>query len=105
MFTIHSGISGSGKSVGASRLLSQLYRLATHTKKEARLANNLQQAQQVLDAFGCCYTRRNTNTSMFSKFLEIQLKLPSQVEAVMRNRMTNTSMLCLMHRRLASIVQ
>ncbi|KAI8346302.1 chitin synthase-domain-containing protein [Mortierella sp. GBAus27b] len=66
------GISGSGKTVSTSHLLSQLCRLATHTKKEARIANKLQQAQQVLDAFGCCHTRENNNASMFSKFLEIQ---------------------------------
>ncbi|KAF9930515.1 hypothetical protein BGZ67_005759 [Mortierella alpina] len=67
-----SGVSGSGKSVGASHVLSQLCRLAAHTKKEARVASQLQQAQQVLDAFGSCYTRENRNASMFSKFLEIQ---------------------------------
>ncbi|KAF9116313.1 hypothetical protein BGX27_003621 [Mortierella sp. AM989] len=52
--------------------MSQLCRLAAHTKKEARVATQLQQAQHILDAFGCCYTRENNNASMFSKFLEIQ---------------------------------
>ncbi|KAF9398540.1 hypothetical protein BGX21_007652 [Mortierella sp. AD011] len=69
---VMSGVSGSGKTVGASHIMSQLCRLATHTKKEARVATQLQQAQQVLDAFGCCSTRENNNASMFSKFLEIQ---------------------------------
>ncbi|KAG0265994.1 hypothetical protein BG011_003644 [Mortierella polycephala] len=69
---VMSGISGSGKTVGASHILSQLCRLSAHTRKEARVASQLQQAQQVLDAFGCCYTKENKNTSMFSKFLEIQ---------------------------------
>ncbi|KAG0055544.1 hypothetical protein BGZ83_008289 [Gryganskiella cystojenkinii] len=66
------GISGSGKSVGASHILAQLCRLAAHTKKEARVSSQLQQAQQVLEAFGCAYTAENRNASMFSKFLEIQ---------------------------------
>ncbi|KAF9351725.1 hypothetical protein BGX26_010331 [Mortierella sp. AD094] len=69
---VMSGVSGSGKTVGASHIMSQLCRLAAHTKKEARVATQLQQAQQVLDAFGCCSTRENNNASMFSKFLEIQ---------------------------------
>ncbi|OAQ24140.1 glycosyltransferase family 2 protein [Linnemannia elongata AG-77] len=71
-FCICSGVSGSGKSVGASHITSQLCRLATHTKKESRVASQLQQAQQILDAFGCAYTKDNQNASMFSKFLEIQ---------------------------------
>ncbi|KAI1314517.1 hypothetical protein EDD11_002033 [Mortierella claussenii] len=69
---VMSGVSGSGKTVGASHLISQLCRLAAHSKKEARVAAQLQQAQQILDAFGCSYTRENNNASMFSKFLEIQ---------------------------------
>ncbi|KAG0366891.1 hypothetical protein BGX24_003497 [Mortierella sp. AD032] len=66
------GVSGSGKSVGASHITAQLCRLATHTKKESRVASQLQQAQQILDAFGCAHTKDNQNASMFSKFLEIQ---------------------------------
>ncbi|KAF9138080.1 hypothetical protein BGX30_009614 [Mortierella sp. GBA39] len=53
-------------------VMRQLCRLATHTKKESRVASQLQQAQQILDAFGCAYTNDNKNASMFSKFLEIQ---------------------------------
>ncbi|KAG0069355.1 hypothetical protein BGZ89_003035 [Linnemannia elongata] len=53
-------------------VMRQLCRLATHTKKESRVASQLQQAQQILDAFGCAYTKDNQNASMFSKFLEIQ---------------------------------
>ena len=68
-----SGVSGSGKSVSASHIAAQLCRLATHTKKEARVASQLQQAQQILDAFGCSHTKGNRNASMFSKFLEIQV--------------------------------
>ncbi|KAG0039060.1 hypothetical protein BGZ82_009866 [Podila clonocystis] len=69
---VMSGISGSGKTTGAAHVMAQLCRLASHTKKEARVASQLQQAQQVLDAFGCCFTNENKNASMFSKFLEIQ---------------------------------
>jgi myosin heavy subunit len=69
-------VSGSGKSVGASHITAQLCRLATHTKKESRVASQLQQAQQILDAFGCAYTKDNKNASMFSKFLEIQVHKP-----------------------------
>ncbi|KAG0297870.1 hypothetical protein BGZ96_004521 [Linnemannia gamsii] len=54
------------------RRTAQLCRLATHTKKESRVASQLQQAQQILDAFGCAFTKDNMNASMFSKFLEIQ---------------------------------
>ncbi|KAF9920458.1 hypothetical protein FBU30_009711 [Linnemannia zychae] len=72
---IMSGVSGSGKSVGASHITAQLCRLATHTKKEARVASQLQQAQQILEAFGCAHTKDNKNASMFSKFLEIQSRL------------------------------
>ncbi|GJJ76042.1 chitin synthase [Entomortierella parvispora] len=69
---LHLRRTGSGKSVGASHIVAQLCRLAAHTKKEARVSSQLQQAQQVLDAFGCVHTAENRNASMFSKFLEIQ---------------------------------
>ncbi|KAG0244539.1 hypothetical protein BGW41_007302 [Actinomortierella wolfii] len=69
---IFCGMTGSGKTTSASHVLAQLCRLGTHTKREARIALQLQQAQRIVDAFGCSYTKANRNASLYSKFLEVQ---------------------------------
>ncbi|CAG8613826.1 12456_t:CDS:2 [Cetraspora pellucida] len=69
---IFSGINGSGKTVTESHLLSQLLLLSTHTKKEAKIANQIQNAQTILEAFGNTKSINNINASRFGKYLELQ---------------------------------
>nr|CAG8434522.1 6220_t:CDS:2 [Entrophospora candida] len=69
---IFSGITGSGKTASQGHLLQQLLLLSTHTKKEAKLANQIQNAQTVLEAFGNAKTTQNINASRFGKYLELQ---------------------------------
>ncbi|CAG8527725.1 6358_t:CDS:2, partial [Acaulospora colombiana] len=60
------------RSVNVGHLLSQLLLLSTHTKKEAKLANQIQNAQIILEAFGNVKTVQNINASRFGKYLELQ---------------------------------
>ncbi|CAG8759626.1 8704_t:CDS:2, partial [Racocetra persica] len=69
---IFSGINGSGKTVTESHLLSQLLLLSTHTKKEAKIANQIQNAQTILEAFGNTKSINNINASRYGKYLELQ---------------------------------
>ncbi|KAF0444401.1 glycosyltransferase family 2 protein [Gigaspora margarita] len=69
---VFSGIDGSGKTETESHLLSQLLLLSTHTKKEAKIANQIQNAQTILQAFGNAKSIHNINASRFGKYLELQ---------------------------------
>ncbi|CAG8549614.1 9528_t:CDS:2 [Diversispora eburnea] len=69
---IFSGITGSGKTATQGHLLSQLLLLSTHTKKEAKIANQIQNVQIILEAFGNSKTVQNINASRFGKYLELQ---------------------------------
>ncbi|RHZ75834.1 hypothetical protein Glove_209g12 [Diversispora epigaea] len=69
---IFSGITGSGKTATQGHLLSQLLLLSTHTKKEAKIANQIQNVQIILEAFGNSKTIQNINASRFGKYLELQ---------------------------------
>ncbi|CAG8690838.1 11108_t:CDS:1, partial [Scutellospora calospora] len=66
------GINGSGKTVTEGHLLSQLLLLSTHTKKEAKIANQIQNARTILEAFGNTRTKQNINSSRYGKYLELQ---------------------------------
>lgn len=46
--------------------------LSTHGKKEAKLQQQIQSAQAILDAFGCAFTSQNVSASKFGKFQELQ---------------------------------
>ncbi|CAI2172505.1 17453_t:CDS:2 [Funneliformis geosporum] len=69
---IFSGITGSGKTATQGHLLQQLLLLSTHTKKESKIANQIQNAQIILEAFGNSKTKQNINASRFGKYLELQ---------------------------------
>ncbi|PKK79481.1 hypothetical protein RhiirC2_825484 [Rhizophagus irregularis] len=69
---IFSGVTGSGKTATQGHLLQQLLLLSTHTKKESKIANQIQNAQIILEAFGNSKTQQNINASRFGKYLELQ---------------------------------
>ncbi|RKP09587.1 chitin synthase-domain-containing protein [Thamnocephalis sphaerospora] len=69
---ILTGISGSGKSESHKSLVRQLCLLAAHSKKDAKMHAQVQQALQVLEAFGNARTATNPNASFYGLFEELQ---------------------------------
>ncbi|KAI8379528.1 chitin synthase [Radiomyces spectabilis] len=67
-----SGITGSGKSTTRTHLLETLLLLSTHSKKEAKLQQQIRNAFVVLEAFGHARTTQNRSASKFGIFQEVQ---------------------------------
>ncbi|KAJ7065405.1 glycosyltransferase family 2 protein [Mycena amicta] len=65
------GITASGKSSSMRLLASQLLRLSTHSRKEAKLADQLRAMTTLLDSFGNAKTQTNPDASRHSKLLEL----------------------------------
>ncbi|KAF8627926.1 hypothetical protein AX17_006081 [Amanita inopinata Kibby_2008] len=65
------GITGSGKSSGLRLLANQLLRLSSHSKKEARIAEQIKSLFTVLDSFGNAKTLMNPNASRHGRYLEL----------------------------------
>ncbi|KAJ7623767.1 chitin synthase [Roridomyces roridus] len=65
------GITGSGKSASMRLLSSQLLQLSTHSRKEAKLADQLRALTTVVDSFGNAKTHANPDASRHSKLLEL----------------------------------
>ena len=65
------GITGSGKSFSSSLLVNQFLRLSTHSKREAKLAEQIKALGSVLDAFGNAKTVMNANASRHGRYLEL----------------------------------
>ncbi|CAG8463565.1 8890_t:CDS:2 [Paraglomus occultum] len=69
---IFSGITGSGKTASHNHLIQQLLLLSTHTKKESKISNQIENAQIILEAFGNAKTVQNNNASRYGKYTELQ---------------------------------
>ncbi|KAJ7230442.1 chitin synthase [Mycena pura] len=65
------GITASGKSASMRLVASQLLRLSTHSRKEAKLADQLRAMTTLLDSFGNAKTQANPDASRHSKLLEL----------------------------------
>ncbi|KAF7289054.1 Glycosyltransferase family 2 protein [Mycena chlorophos] len=65
------GVTASGKSSSMRLLASQLLRLSTHSRKEAKLADQLRAMTTLLDSFGNAKTQANPDASRHSKLLEL----------------------------------
>ncbi|KAJ6568375.1 glycosyltransferase family 2 protein [Mycena vulgaris] len=65
------GITASGKSASLRLLASQLLRLSTHSRKEAKVADQLRAMTTILDSFGNAKTQANPDASRHSKLLEL----------------------------------
>ncbi|KAK2463731.1 hypothetical protein APHAL10511_004224 [Amanita phalloides] len=65
------GITGSGKSHSLRILTNQILRLSSHSKKEARVADQIKSLFTVLDSFGNAKTLMNPNASRHGRFLEL----------------------------------
>ncbi|KAJ7846265.1 glycosyltransferase family 2 protein [Mycena leptocephala] len=65
------GITASGKSASMRLLAAQLLRLSTHSRKEAKLADQLRAMSTLVDSFGNAKTQPNADASRHSKLLEL----------------------------------
>ncbi|KAH9939246.1 chitin synthase [Epithele typhae] len=65
------GITASGKSASSQLLVNQLLRLSTHSKKEAKLSEQLKSLSTLLDSFGNAKTLVSPNASRHSRYLEL----------------------------------
>ncbi|KAF8634627.1 hypothetical protein AX15_000804 [Amanita polypyramis BW_CC] len=65
------GITGSGKSSGLRLLTNQILRLSSHSKKEAKTAEQIKSMFTVLDSFGNAKTLMNPNASRHGRYLEL----------------------------------
>lgn len=65
------GITGSGKTSTQKLLLTQLLRLSTYTKKDARLAEQIKALSPVLSAFGNAKTLMNPNATRHVQYTEL----------------------------------
>ncbi|KAJ7708969.1 glycosyltransferase family 2 protein [Mycena rosella] len=70
-FVVARGITASGKSASLRLLAGQLLRLSTHSRKEAKLADQLRAMTTLLDSFGNAKTQANPDASRHSKLLEL----------------------------------
>ncbi|KAJ7036551.1 glycosyltransferase family 2 protein [Mycena alexandri] len=70
-FVVARGITASGKSASMRLLAAQLLRLSTHSRKEARLADQLRAMTTLVDSFANAKTQANPDASRHSKLLEL----------------------------------
>ncbi|KAI9321060.1 chitin synthase [Dichotomocladium elegans] len=67
-----SGITGSGKSFSRQHLVNQLTLLSTHSKREAKIAQQIQNAAIIVESFGHARTVQNSHASKLGMFQELQ---------------------------------
>ncbi|KAJ6485567.1 glycosyltransferase family 2 protein [Mycena sanguinolenta] len=65
------GITASGKSASLRLLANQLLRLSSHSRREAKVADQLRAMSTLLDSFGNAKTHANPDASHHSKLLEL----------------------------------
>ncbi|KAF7317673.1 Glycosyltransferase family 2 protein [Mycena kentingensis (nom. inval.)] len=70
-FVVARGVTASGKSSSMRLLANQLLRLSTHSRKEAKLADQLRAMTTLLDSFGNAKTQANPDASRHSKLFEL----------------------------------
>ncbi|OCH89984.1 chitin synthase [Obba rivulosa] len=68
---IFRGITASGKTYSSQLLVNQVLRLSAHSKKEAKLAEQIKAITPVLDSFGNAKTLINPNASRHGRYLEL----------------------------------
>ncbi|RPD67384.1 chitin synthase [Lentinus tigrinus ALCF2SS1-7] len=78
---IFRGITASGKSASSQLLVNQILRLSTHSKKEAKLADQVKSLSTLLDSFGNAKTLINPNASRHSRYLELHFNDRGRIQA------------------------
>ncbi|KAG8855852.1 hypothetical protein FRB96_006674 [Tulasnella sp. 330] len=66
------GITGSGKTHSGRLLVNQLLRLSSHSKKDARVADQIKSFITVLESFGNAKTSKNASASRYHRYFELQ---------------------------------
>ncbi|KDQ15535.1 glycosyltransferase family 2 protein [Botryobasidium botryosum FD-172 SS1] len=75
------GITGSGKSYGARLFSSQILRLSTHSKREARLAECIRAFTTLLESFGHAKTHANPSASRHGRYTELHFSEKGRISA------------------------
>ncbi|KAI0774709.1 chitin synthase [Trametes elegans] len=75
------GITASGKSASSQLLVNQILRLSAHSKKEARLSDQIKSLSTLLDSFGNAKTLVNPNASRHSRYLELHFNERGRIQA------------------------
>ncbi|KAG6877249.1 hypothetical protein C0993_009166 [Termitomyces sp. T159_Od127] len=65
------GITGSGKSSTIRLFINQILRLSTHSRREAKVAEQIKAVWTVLDSFGNTKTLMNPNASRHGRYFEL----------------------------------
>jgi chitin synthase len=65
------GITGSGKSSSLRLFLNQILRLSSHSRREAKIAEQVKALSTVLDSFGNAKTLMSPNASRHGRYLEL----------------------------------
>ncbi|GAA6010875.1 hypothetical protein JCM11491_004577 [Sporobolomyces phaffii] len=68
---VYSGLSGAGSSTQQQLFTSQILRLSTSGKKDAKLADQVVALETVLSSFGCAKTVQTPSSSRHSSLLEL----------------------------------
>ncbi|KAJ8453838.1 hypothetical protein ONZ45_g19545 [Pleurotus djamor] len=75
------GITGSGKSSSIRLFMNQILRLSTHSKKEARIGEQIKAFSTVLDSFGNAKTLMSPNASRHGRYLELHFNERGRIGA------------------------
>ncbi|OBZ70379.1 Chitin synthase 8 [Grifola frondosa] len=75
------GITASAKSASAQLLVNQVLKLSTHSKREARLAEQIKALTPLLDSFGNAKTLINPNASRHSRYLELHFNERGRIQS------------------------
>ncbi|KAF8324620.1 chitin synthase [Cantharellus anzutake] len=78
---IFCGITASGKSHNSRLLSAQLLRLSTHSKKDARLAEQIRALETVLESFGHAKTSINPSATRYTRYTEFHYNDKGRIEA------------------------
>ncbi|KAI0076909.1 chitin synthase [Panus rudis PR-1116 ss-1] len=80
-FVVFRGITGSGKTATSQLLINQILRLSSHSKKEARVAEQLKALSPLLDSFGNAKTLMNPNASRHGRYLELHFNDRGRIQS------------------------
>ncbi|KAG6375563.1 glycosyltransferase family 2 protein [Boletus reticuloceps] len=75
------GISGSGKTATTRLLIDQILRLSAHSKREAKIVEQIKAFSLLLDSFGNAKTPTNPNASRHTRYTELHFNDRGRISA------------------------
>ncbi|KAG1751279.1 glycosyltransferase family 2 protein [Suillus paluster] len=75
------GISGSGKTTSSRLLVDQILRLSAHSKREAKIAEQIKSFSLLLESFGNAKTAVNPNASRYTRYTELHFNDRGRISA------------------------